>query len=315
MVSAMNGAYQSTLPPLSPSLTERSVEISYPEGHTLTALHCRPTNPPTAGSPLVVLFFGGGFMINSPSQLVAYGRGFAELFGASVLMPNYRLAPEHPFPAAPNDAWAATIWASQHATELGADLNAGFIVGGISAGGNLAAGVVARSLSTEAKGSLAGNITGQWLMIPALMSEVNVPEKYKDVFFSEDQCRDVEFLDHSTLTTMWGNYKQDRKSVLWSPMEHGDEVLKRLPRTYLQVEGRDPLRDHGLIYESVLRSLGVATKIHVYPGLVHGSASFFAQLESSKAINEDVGRGVAWLLDSEVDEAKLKILHTAVGNG
>ena len=88
-----------------------------------------------SGGPLLVLIYGGGFVVGDYQQLTPYGRGFARAFGATVVTISYRLAPEHKFPAAPHDVEDSLIWIAKNAQSLGADPAKGFVLGGISAGG------------------------------------------------------------------------------------------------------------------------------------------------------------------------------------
>lgn len=88
-----------------------------------------------SGGPLIVLIYGGGFVVGNYQQLTPYGRGFARAFDAVVVTISYRLAPEHKFPAAPNDVEDSLLWIAENAKALGADPSKGFVVGGISAGG------------------------------------------------------------------------------------------------------------------------------------------------------------------------------------
>jgi acetyl esterase/lipase len=89
-----------------------------------------------SGGPLLVLVYGGGFVVGNNQQLTPYGRGLARAFDAVVVTIAYRLAPDHKFPTAPNDTEDTLLWIAKNAESLGADPSKGFILGGISAGGS-----------------------------------------------------------------------------------------------------------------------------------------------------------------------------------
>jgi len=94
------------------------------------------------GGPLIVLIYGGGFVVGDYQQLTPYGRGFARAFGATCVTISYRLAPEHKFPAAPHDVEDSLLWIAKNAEALGADPQKGFVLGGISAGGRQSAALM-----------------------------------------------------------------------------------------------------------------------------------------------------------------------------
>ena len=92
----------------------------------------KPTN---SDGPLIVLIFGGGFIVGNEEQLTPLGRAFAKAFEATTVAISYRLAPEHKFPTAAHDVEDSLLWIARNARELGTDPTKGFVLGGISAGG------------------------------------------------------------------------------------------------------------------------------------------------------------------------------------
>ncbi|PSK56964.1 Carboxylesterase 1 [Elsinoe australis] len=254
----------------------------------------KPANPP-AKSPLIVLLFGGGFVVGSNMQLGPYARGLAALYGATVVTLSYRLAPEHKFPTQANDAWDSVSWLAKNAGSIGADPSAGFILGGVSAGGNLTA-VTAQKAKDE---GLSPPLTGLWLCIPVLLADETVPEKYKPLFFSRKQNANAPVFNIDAINRVDAYLQQDNKSPLWSPF-NTPGAHKGLPPSYFQVCGMDPLRDDGLIYEAILRENGVKTKLDVYPGVPHAHFSYLPNLQSSKKAIVETIQGIGWLLGRSV---------------
>lgn len=143
----------------------------------------RPSSPPLKGSPLVVLFHGGGFCVGSPEGEEETGRNLTQAFGATCVSCSYRLAPEFKFPHAPRDCWAALKWTVANAKSLGADPSVGFIVGGTSAGANISA--IIAHLARDS--NFSPPLTGQYLAVPTVLSYKRIPEKYKSRIWSYEQ--------------------------------------------------------------------------------------------------------------------------------
>lgn len=105
---------------------ESVLHIPMRDGYQSETRVFKPANPPASGSPLVVLMYGGGFVIGVNLQMSSFARALTYLYGATVVSLSYRLAPEHKFPTAPHDAWDSTQWLAEHAPkELGVNLSAG----------------------------------------------------------------------------------------------------------------------------------------------------------------------------------------------
>lgn len=122
------------LGPAAPHVEEEFKSITMRDGFESQIKIHKPAGK--TGGPLLVLVYGGGFVVGNNQQLTPYGRGFARAFDAVVVTIAYRLAPEHKFPAAPNDTEDSLLWIAKNAESLGADPSKGFILGGISAGGS-----------------------------------------------------------------------------------------------------------------------------------------------------------------------------------
>lgn len=283
-----------------PPPTIKQSEITYPsrDGTQLRALLFQPAKPPRHGSPLAVIIHGGGWCVGFPENEDQTCRNLVEAFGATCVSVSYRLAPQWKFPTAHNDTWDALRWAAKNAASWGADPSVGFIVGGSSAGGNMAA-VLAHKARDE---NLSPPLTGQWLAIPGICPPGELPEKYSKYDFSYAQNKDAPVLPVAAIEMFMNGYEPDphdseNYAILNHPKGH-----KGLPKAFFQIDGLDPLRDEALIYERVLREeAGVETRMDVYPGLPHGHWSFFPQLSSSTKFRVDQVHGFGWLLGKEPD--------------
>lgn len=284
-----------SLGPAPASVLETQQNISLPDGATSEILLFQPKSA-SSPAPLIVLIHGGGFCVGSPSQLTTYGRALCSTYGAVVASIGYRLAPAFKSPTQADDVWEGTKYLVDRAQQFGADPSKGFIVGGISAGGNLTAVTLTRSLKTPLK----YKITGVWLSVPFLLDPSVVPQEYKDLFISREQNRDAPIMGLDGVDAFNNAWSPDWKDEKTTPFAAKDPI--KFPRTYFQVCGLDPLRDDGLIYEKYLRKNGSNTRIHVYKGLPHASWAFLPTLKSSEVIIKDTMRGFGWLLGVEERE-------------
>jgi acetyl esterase len=215
--------------------------------------------PVAASGPLptLIYFHGGGFVAGSLESHDGLCRLFAVEGGFKVISVDYRLAPEHPYPAAVDDAWAATQWIEANAAELGVD--AGRIaVGGDSAGGMLAA--IVTQLARE-KGGL--KIAYQLLLFPntQIGGETASLSEFAVGYFLERRA--IDYFNSLYLTP-----QADKNSAKVSPLRARD--FAGLPPAYIMLAGYDPLHDEGLAYAEKLRAAGVKVTVEDYAGLVHG---------------------------------------------
>jgi acetyl esterase len=215
--------------------------------------------PVASGSeklPVLVYFHGGGFVIGNLETHDGLCRQFANEGGFAVIAVDYRLAPEHGFPAALDDAIAAVAWIEGHASELGVDANR-IAVGGDSAGGALAAEVAQHA---KAKGRPV--IAFQMLLFPVMQIGGET--------LSLHEFAIGYFLDKPTLDWFFAHYVppgQDKSDVRLSPLNAVD--VKGLPPAYVMLGGFDPLHDEGLEYARKLKDAGVAVEVADYSDLVH----------------------------------------------
>ena len=230
--------------------------------------------------PLLVFFHGGGFVVCDLGTHDALCRNLCAGAGCVVASVDYRLAPEHRFPAAPDDCLAATRWAAEHAAELGAD-PARVAVGGDSAGGNLAA-VTALRVRDEGGPRLAG----QLLLYPTTDAEAaGMPSLVENAEGYGLTARDMAWFK--------GHYLAD-------PVESADPRasplraahLRGLPPALVHTAEYDPLRDEGEAYAARLREAGVPTAVSRCAGMIHGYL-FFAGLVA--AADAALDEACAWL--------------------
>ncbi|KAK8021211.1 hypothetical protein PG990_006349 [Apiospora arundinis] len=300
--------------PIPKQVEEEDRKIPMRDGAEITVRIYRPSKaavaPAAKGRPLIVMYHEGGWSMGDLSDEEVNCRLFCRDLGAVCVNVDYRLAPEFPFPTWINDSWDALQWAAKNATSLGADPSAGFIIGGGSAGGNIAA-VLSHVARDE---GLSPPLTGQYLCVPAITCFRRpelIPERYRDEYLSHpdmtrsgDQGTDPVLKDlEKAEEGMRMVLKVDTESPLFVPFLFGERSPRGhrdLPAAYLQVCGLDPLRDEGLIYERVLREeAGVRTRLDLYPGLGHYFWTNFPRLEASRRFVEDTVQGVKWLLEKQ----------------
>jgi acetyl esterase/lipase len=296
-------------------IKEEDFTIPARDGFPIPIRTYKPESPPAGGSPLVVFIHGGGFVIGGLEGEELNCRLFVQKLGCVCVNVDYRLAPEYPFPTPVQDGWDAVKWAAANASKLGADPSKGFIVGGTSAGGNIAA--VAGHLARDEK--LSPPVTGLALLIPALADHTlkNIDEKYAKEIISYEQNKDAPVLPMKSVELFMsesinsphthikanisqsGHYKPDPKSHLFNLFAPPIN-FSNLPPTMIQICGMDPLRDEAMIYERLLREeYNCKTKRYMYPGLPHGYWSFFPQGDVSKKFVQETVEGMEWLLQQK----------------
>ncbi|KAM0718059.1 hypothetical protein Q7P37_006391 [Cladosporium fusiforme] len=233
---------------------EETITIVMRDGfHSETRIH-RPKDA-APNSPLIVLLYGGGFFMGNNMQPGTTARHLTKLYAATVACISYRLAPEHPWPAAHHDAWDSLIWLASHASDLGVDLSTGFIVGGASAGGNISAVLAQKSLNEPS--ALAAPLTGVWMDVSMVFKDVeNVPKDHRALHLSHAQNAGAPgLLSAQAVTYIRSVVRGDGWSPDFSPV-NAERAGEGMPRVFIQVAGMDPFRDDGLVYERMLREKG-----------------------------------------------------------
>ena len=220
-------------------------------------VHARWYRPPGDGPlPVVVYYHGGGWLLGSVAAYDIVCRALANASGALVISVEYRLAPEHPFPAAVDDAYEAAVWAAENAGRLGGD-GARLALAGDSAGGNLAA--VVALLARERDGP---PVRFQLLVYPVTTCDLDVgfDMTFEGYFLYRDelQWHQDHYLASPSLADDWQV----------SPLRATDH--SGLPPALVLTAECDPLHRQGELYAEKLRASGVPAELREYPGMIHG---------------------------------------------
>ncbi len=215
----------------------------------------------TTTVPAILYIHGGGFFVGSIDTEHGGSARLAQELGVVVVSVEYRLAPEHPFPAGLEDCYAALVWLHDQADALGVD-PARIAINGGSAGGGLAAGL---ALLARDRGGPA--ICFQYLGIPELDDTLETP--------SMQQFHDTPMWSRPQAEQSWqwylgDAYGTDDVSPYAAPARATD--LAGLPPAYVSTMEFDPLRDEGINYALKLLAAGVSVELHSFPGTFHGSA-------------------------------------------
>ena len=246
--------------------TEAVHEIRDVQAGTILCRLYRPSADTNLG--LLVFFHGGGWVIGDLNSHDGVCRSLANKSGHAVLSVDYRLAPEHTFPAAFDDCVAAVKWASENAQALGID-NSRMAVGGDSAGGNLAAAVALAEIVPLKFQMLIYPAVDMSMESPSINENANAPILTKSVM--------AWFVDH------YMGSEGDRGSIAASPMLASDEQLKRMPPAIVITAQFDPLRDEGEAYGKRLVENGVSATITRYNGAFHGFFKMITILDDAQS--------------------------------
>ena len=233
------------------------------------AISCRLYRPSAKTDlGLLVFFHGGGWVIGDLNSHDGVCRSLANKSGHAVLSVDYRLAPEHKFPAAFDDCAATVKWAFENAKVLGID-NSRMAVGGDSAGGNLAAAVALAEVVP---------LKFQMLIYPAVDMRMESP--------SINENANGPILTKSVMAWFVAHYMSsdaDRAHISASPMLASDEQLKKMPPAIVITAQFDPLRDEGEAYGKRLVENGVSATITRYNGAFHGFFNMITILDDAQS--------------------------------
>jgi len=243
-------------------------------------LVCTPADAP-ASRPLLYYMHGGGFFCNDHRTGLDQLLEMAERFGVTLISVGYRLAPQHPYPAQINDAYAGLLWAADHADEVGID-PARVVVTGTSAGGGLSA---ALALTVRDKGG--PRLLGQLLMCPML----------------DDRNDSASAMQMDRIDSWNRSYNGFGWSSLLGDVQGGADVpqyaaparatdLTGLPPAFLDVGSAECLRDEILAYASQIWQAGGKAELHVWPG---GTHAFDREVPAARISKAAVAARLNWL--------------------
>jgi acetyl esterase len=233
--------------------------------------------------PVLVFFHGGGWVVGNIDSHEAMCRHVANRAECAILSVDYRMGPEHKFPAAVEDGFAATAWTADNAASLGVDPRQ-LAVGGDSAGGNLAAVV-----SLLARDKRAPRVSCQLLIYPATDAAMR----------HDSVARYAEgyVLTRATMRWFYEQYlrtPEDAADWRVSPLLAPD--LSRLPPAYVMTAGYDPLCDEGDAYAARLAAAGVPVTHRRFPGQVHGFVTNGRVIRAAETALDEVAAALksAW---------------------
>ncbi|TDT98029.1 acetyl esterase/lipase [Streptomyces sp. 846.5] len=235
-----------------------------PDGAPDVVLHTYRPQGVTGALPLVYDIHGGGFLLGTAQLDHGHNVLLSRELQAAVFSVEYRLAPEHPFPAGLEDCYAGLSWVAKNAAELGIDPDR-IAIHGASAGGGLAAG-----LAMLARDRGGPGIRFQYLGIPELDDRLGTPSMLA--------FTDTPVWNRPNAVISWDAYLgagvpgSDAVSPYAAPARATTAELAGLPPAYISVMEFDPLRDEGIAYAAALLAAGVSTELHLFPGTFHGSS-------------------------------------------
>ncbi|WP_328960749.1 alpha/beta hydrolase [Streptomyces virginiae] len=204
----------------------------------------------------VIWLRGGGFVFGDLETEHPWASRIAAGSGAVVISVDYRRSPEHPFPAALDDAYAVLTWAHEHAAELGVDPHR-IAVGGHSAGAGISAAVALRARDQQGP-----PIRFQLLNEPGLDDRQET--------WSQRNFTDTPWHDRDRISLMWRHYLGSRQATPYAAPARATD-LSGLPPAYISAAEFDPLRDENIDYAVRLMRAGVPVELHQWPGTFHGS--------------------------------------------
>jgi acetyl esterase len=259
----------------------RQVSIPGPAGEVPTRLYRPAGSTPSAVLPVLVYFHGGGWVIGNLDSHDGTARWLANRAGVAVVSVDYRLGPEHVFPAAVDDCWAATTWITgPGAEQLGIDPTR-VAVGGDSAGGNLAA--VVALLARDAGGP---EIRLQVLVYPAVDARMGHP--------SVDENGSGYLLSKADMVWFYGHYGlgrvMDADDWRVSPLLN-PSLTGVAPACVITAE-LDPLRDEGEAYAAALEAAGVAVQHRRFDGMIHAFFTMVGAIDAAEEAQEQVAKAI-----------------------
>ncbi|MEV4428957.1 alpha/beta hydrolase [Streptomyces sp. R-07] len=228
---------------------------------------------PRQAQGAVVWLHGGGFVMGDVDTEHPWATRLAESSGAVVISVGYRLAPEHPFPAALDDAYTVLNWTAEHAAELGVD-PARIAVGGHSSGGGLAAAVALRARDEQ----------GPPICFQ-LLNQAGLDDRLET--WSARNFTDTPWFHRGKAIAAWGHYLGSRSATPYAAPSRAAD-LSGLPPAYVASAEFCPNRDEDIAYAVRLLQAGVSVELHQWPGTFHGSQAILSA-DVSQRQNVELG--------------------------
>jgi len=254
-------------------ITDHEVPRADGAGAILVRVYAPEGNASSGGRPALLDIHGGGFCVGDIEMEHNFCAGVARELGVVIATPEYRLAPEHPFPAGLDDCYATLLWLHAQAATFGLD-STRIGVGGQSAGGGLAAATV---LLARDRGGPA--VCFQFLGIPELDHRLETASMRAFV--------DTPIWHRGNAELSWRFYLgPDPGPVSPYASPAIAEDLSGLPPAYVTTMEFDPLRDEGIMYALRMMEAGVSVELHSFPGTFHGSAALPTAAVSRRASHE-----------------------------
>lgn len=256
-----------------PSVYDR--ELPGPQGAPAVPVRVYSPAESPDGLPVVAYFHGGGWTIGSVATHDAVCRRMAEGTGAIVVSVDYRLSPEHPFPAAVDDSHAALCWLGANAGELGGD-PARLAVAGDSAGANIAA-----ALTLLCRDQGGPELCFQLLWYPATVLDANLPSLAENADAPILNARDMDVFLRYYLADL------DPADAPVTLVPGNAEDHSGLPPAFVATAQYDPIRDDGIRYADKLRASGVPVIQRNYEDMVHGFVGFASAVPTAAAAADE----------------------------
>ncbi|UCE55842.1 MAG: alpha/beta hydrolase [Desulfobacterales bacterium] len=270
-------------PPVDPLLAANRVEdrkITGPDSEVPVRLYYPEGDPPF---PILVYFHGGGWVIGNLETHHAVCHALSKVSGCLVVAVDYRLAPEHPYPAQVEDAYAAICWVAENAEAIQADS------GRIAVGGDSAGGTQATVVTMMVRDRGGPQIALQVLIYPITDCVFETPSYLKNA----EGC----MLTRDLMMWFWEHYIQDKKLAehpYVSPLRAKD--LSNLPEALILTAEYDPLLDEGEAYAGKLQQAGVKTKLTRYDGMIHGFFRMTSHLDKAREALDEVAGSLRRIL-------------------